>query len=258
MYCGGEMKIVVLGSGSAYSSPHRFNSCYYAEAGKEKFLIDCGSDALRAIQKAGVDLFGIREIFITHMHADHAAGLPAVLTAMHVGERKDPLRVYIPFTQMDFARLWFANMFVYNDRMSFEITLIPLNPGIVNLEGDVKLEFVQTRHLDKYVKYAHGFGITPVSFSVAIREGKKRFFFSSDLASLEETNGHLKEGVSLVEATHPALGEVASLAKNAGPGLYFTHIPMELEEGGEWRNELATRFGIKELNTVHDGQVIVL
>lgn len=252
------MKIVVLGSGSAYSAPGRFNSCYYVEAEKEKFLIDCGSDALRAIQQAGVDLFAIRQIFVTHMHADHAAGLPSVLTAMHVAERKDPVKVYIPFTQVEFVRLWLANMYVYNERMSFETTLVPLKPGIVGLGKNVELEFVQTGHLEKYRKYADDFGINPVSFSVAVRENEKRFFFSSDLASLEETNGHLKDGISLVEATHPALEEVASFAKAGGAGIYFTHIPMELEDGGKWRLELAAKFGIEKLNAVRDGQVFVL
>lgn len=252
------MRIVILGSGSAYSSPSRFNSCYYVEAGEEKFVIDCGSDALRAMQKQGIDLFAVREIFITHMHADHAAGLPAVLTAMHVAERRAPINVYIPFSQVEFARLWLANMFIYNERMSFETTLLPLNPGIVRLGGNVELEFLQTRHLEKYLKHAEDLGINPVSFSVVVREGGKRFFYSSDLASIEETNGRLKDGASLVEATHPALGEVASLAKNGSTNVYFTHIPMELEEGGEWRKELAAKFGIEELNAVRDGQVIVL
>lgn len=252
------MRITVLGSGSAYSDISRFNSCYYVEARDERFLIDCGSDAMRAMQKAGTDFMSVREIFITHMHADHAAGLPAVLTAMHVQEREKPLDVYIPHTQLEFARAWLANMYIYNERMSFDISLLPLRPGEVKLENDVALEFIPNRHLEKYLKYATALGITPVGYSVAVREGKKQFYFSGDLASMEETKGHLTGDASLVEATHPALEEVAALSAGNGRSLYFTHIPQELEEGAEWRRELASRFGIREINSVHDGQVIVL
>lgn len=257
MHRGGKMKIVVLGSGSAFSSPDRFNSCYYIEAGDDKFMIDCGSDAMRAMQKASIDFFSVQKIFVTHMHADHAAGLPAVLTAMHVQERKEPLKVYIPYSQIEFAGLWFANMFIYNERMSFDISLVPLNPGILKLGENVELEFNETRHLDKYREYAEAVGIRPVSYSVSVREGSKKFFFSSDLASLEEVENGLAGGVSLIEATHPPLNEVAALSRN-GAGVYFTHIPKELEDGGEWRAELAANFGIKGLRSVHDGQTIVL
>jgi ribonuclease BN (tRNA processing enzyme) len=209
------------------------------------------------MQKANIDFFSVREIFVTHMHADHAAGLPAVLTAMHVQGRKEPLKVYVPYSQIEFAGLWFANMFIYNERMSFDISLVPLNPGIVKLGRNVELEFNETRHLDKYREYAEAFGITPVSFSVIVREGSKKFFFSSDLASLEEVKNSLNVSLSFIEATHPPLDEVAVLSRNDA-GVYFTHIPRELEDGGEWRDELAANFGIKELKSVHDGQTIVL
>ncbi len=252
------MKITVLGSGSAFSSLSRFNSCYLVEVGSRKFMIDCGSDAMRAMQKAGVDFLTVDSVFITHMHADHSAGLPAVLTAMHVIDRKKPLEVYIPYTQLDFARLWLANMFIYSGRFSFEVSLLPLKDGKIDFGNGIEMEFIPTRHLEKYSEHAVSFGINAVSFSVVVREGAKSFYFSGDLASLEETRGHLESGVSFVEATHPPLGEVAALSANAGGGMYFTHIPMELEEGGEWREKLAAKYGIKELKSVRDGQVIVL
>ncbi len=236
----------------------RFNSCYFIEVGKGKFLIDCGSDAMRAMQRAGIEFMTIGEIYITHMHADHAAGLPAVLTAMHVEGRKDPLKVYIPHTQVEFAETWLANMFIYRDRMSFDFSLLPLDSGVLKLERDVTIEFSPNKHLDKYSKYAAPLGIIPAGYSVTVREGGKRFFFSSDLASLEEVKDNLGGSVSFIEATHPPLKEIAQIAADGKKSLYFTHIPQELEEGAEWRRELASAYGIDEFNSVHDGQVIVL
>ncbi|MCL5268253.1 MAG: ribonuclease Z [Bacteroidetes bacterium] len=252
------MKITVLGSGSAYSDSHRFNSCYLVEASDDRFLLDCGSDALRALQNADVDPSSIQKIFITHMHADHCGGLPAVLTAMHVLGRKEPIEVYIPFTQLDFVSLWLDNFFIFNDRMSFKISLLPLAGGEIKLSDCVRLEFVQTNHLVKYMELSKAAGINPVSFSVVVREEGKKFFFSSDLDSLDEVKSHIRDSVSLIEATHPSLDEIAALAGERSGVLYFTHIPMELENDGEWRKKLSLEFGIQKLNLVQDGQVLTL
>lgn len=252
------MKITVLGSGSAFSSLNRFNSCYLVEADERRFLIDCGSDALRAIQKAGVDPFSIHEIFITHMHADHCGGLPAVLTAMHVIERTEPMRVYIPSTQVEFAKAWLANMFIYDKKMSFETVLLPLNDGKMKLTGNVELEFIRTNHLDKYLQYAKRSGIEPLSFSVVVMEGNKKFFFSSDLDSFDEAKPFINNSLSFIEATHPSLEDIANLVKKDNGSLFFTHIPQELESNGEWMKELRSKFGITGLSMVRDGQVLIV
>ncbi len=252
------MKITVLGSGSAFSSLTRFNSAYLVEAGKSSFMIDCGSDALRALQKAGVNLFSIRDIFLTHMHADHCAGLPAVLTAMHVLDRKDPVKVHVPLTQFEFVKSWFANLFIYNERMSFRIELSSLDAGKTNLDENIKLEFIRTNHLEKYMEFASRSGFNPMSFSVIVREGKKSFFFSSDIDSIDEINSNMNSSLSFIEAAHPKLEEIARISNGARSNVFFTHIPQELEIDGIWRKELSSKFGIKNINTVHDGQVFTI
>ena len=250
------MKITVLGSGSAFSSLSRFNSSCFVEAGMNKFLIDCGSDALRAIQKAGVALLSIQKIFITHLHADHCGGVPAVLTAMHVLGRKEPVEVYIPSTQLEFTKIWLANVFIYNKKMSFETMLLPIEGGEINLRGDVKLEFMQTNHLEKYLEYAEKAGINARSFSMIVREGNKKFFFSSDVGSIDEITQHLDGSLSLIEAAHPTLEEMADISRKKSNSVFFTHIPQELETRGTWRKELHSKFGVEKLNIVHDGQVL--
>jgi len=219
-------------------------------------MIDCGSDALRAIQKYDVDLFSIQRVFITHMHADHCGGLPAVLTAMHVAERKESIEIYVPATQLDFTRTWLANIFIYNGRISFETALLGIDDGTINLRDNVKLKFIRTNHLDKYIEYAENIGIKVHSFSAIVHEGDKKFYFSSDVGSMNEVAQHLDGSLSLVEAAHPALEEIADIAKKTKDNIYFTHIPQELEPGGSWRKQLRSKFGVRKLKIVHDGQIL--
>jgi len=252
------MKIIVLGSGSAFSGLTRFNSAYFVEAGNFRFMIDCGSDALRALQKAKVDLFAIQDIFLTHLHADHCGGLPAVLTAMHVLGRTEPINIHAPSTQLDFVKSWLANFFIYNERWSFRFKLLPLDAGKKNHGENIELEFIPTNHLEKYEEAALKAGINPKSFSIIIRELQKSFFFSSDLESVHEADPYIDSSLGFIEAAHPSLDEISKISKEAGDKTFFTHIPQELENDGEWRKELESKFGVNNLNVVHDGQVFII
>lgn len=252
------MRITVLGSGSAFSDLARFNSAYLVEAGDSHFMIDCGSDALRAMQKAGIDMFSIQHIFVTHMHADHCGGIPAVLTAMHVLGRTEPMNIYMPSTQLEFAKSWLDNFFIYNERWSFKFRLLPLDVGKVSLTRNVELEAIATDHLERYKESALKSGINPLSFSVIVREGNKSFFFSGDLGSIQEVDSYVGCSLAFVEAAHPPLEEISRISREAGDKAFFTHIPQELENDGTWRKELEARFGVETLNAVHDGQVFTI
>jgi hypothetical protein len=101
-------------------------------------------------------------------------------------------------------------------------------------------------------------GINPMSFSVIVRQGESSFFFSSDFGSIDEVDPWLNSSLSLIEAAHPALEEMALISRKGSRNIFFTHIPQELELEGSWRKELESKFGISALNIVHDGQIFTI
>lgn len=91
------MKITILGSGDAFGSGGRFNSCLLVEAAGERMLLDCGSSSMVALNKAGIARNPISTLLFTHFHGDHFGALPAfLLDAQFVSRRSEPLTIAGP------------------------------------------------------------------------------------------------------------------------------------------------------------------
>lgn len=91
------MNITILGSGDAFGTGGRFNTCLHVEAAGERMLVDCGSSSMVALNKAGIARNGISTLLFTHFHGDHFGALPAfLLDAQFVSRRREPLTIAGP------------------------------------------------------------------------------------------------------------------------------------------------------------------
>ena len=70
------MRLQFIGSGDAFGSGGRFNTCFHVIGDQANFLIDCGASSLIPLKINNVDRNSIRTIFITHFHSDHFGGIP--------------------------------------------------------------------------------------------------------------------------------------------------------------------------------------
>ncbi len=91
------MKLTVIGSGDAFGSGGRLQTCYHVATAEKQFLIDCGATALIGFHRLGLDPNRVGTIFISHLHGDHFAGLIWwLLHALHVSHRTQPLDIVGP------------------------------------------------------------------------------------------------------------------------------------------------------------------
>ncbi|MEJ1156922.1 MBL fold metallo-hydrolase [Prosthecomicrobium sp. N25] len=91
------MRIHFVGTGDAFGTGGRFNTCFHLTAGGTNMLVDCGASAFYALKQTGLDLNAISAILITHFHGDHFGGLPYYfLDAQFVSLRRAPLLVAGP------------------------------------------------------------------------------------------------------------------------------------------------------------------
>jgi len=86
-----------LGSGDAFGTGGRFNTCFHVTTPKHSFLIDCGATSLVAMKKFSVNPNSIDSIFLTHLHGDHFAGVIFFLMdGRYISKRTRPLIIAGP------------------------------------------------------------------------------------------------------------------------------------------------------------------
>jgi ribonuclease BN (tRNA processing enzyme) len=91
------VQVRFLGSGDAFGSGGRLQSCILVSHPGGRFLIDCGASAMISLRRFGIDPNTIDSVFITHLHGDHFGGLPFfILDAQLVSRRGTPLLVAGP------------------------------------------------------------------------------------------------------------------------------------------------------------------
>lgn len=138
-------RVQILGSGDAFGSGGRFQTCILVEAGAARCLLDCGATSLVALRARGIDPDSIQTVFLTHLHGDHFGGVPLfVLEAQQMGTRCAPLTVAgPPGTEEKVRRLGdvlFPGM--WDKTFPFPLSFLELDPGHRHEVG----EFAVTPH----------------------------------------------------------------------------------------------------------------
>src|SRR5437868_15018860 len=64
--------------------------------GGERLLFDCGEGTQRQLLTSSIGLVDLREVFLTHFHADHYLGLPGMLKTFALRGRDLPITIYGP------------------------------------------------------------------------------------------------------------------------------------------------------------------
>jgi ribonuclease BN (tRNA processing enzyme) len=73
------MRLTIVGSGDAFGSGGRFNTCFHVATGERRVLIDCGASTHVALNALRIDPNTIDAIILTHLHGDHFGGIPFLL-----------------------------------------------------------------------------------------------------------------------------------------------------------------------------------
>lgn len=172
------MNVTILGSGDAFGSGGRFNTCLQVEAGEGRLLLDCGASSMVALNKAGIERNSISTLLFTHFHGDHFGGLPAfLLDALFVSRRTQPLTIAGPpgIERWTKAALEFEFPGAAGNAWRFPIAYLEVAPGSPATLAGIAVEAFPMRHEER-VGPCQGY---------RLGQGGKIFAFSGDTAWTE-------------------------------------------------------------------------
>jgi ribonuclease Z len=98
------MDFIFLGTSAAVPSVARDTTSLVFVGDSGAILVDCGGSPVQKLLRAGVDPLSIRHVVVTHLHADHAYGLPALIQNLSQLGRVAPLGILCRAEHVDALR----------------------------------------------------------------------------------------------------------------------------------------------------------
>src|SRR5438876_4788092 len=87
------VRVRFLGSGDAFGSGGRFQTCIHVQAAGAQVLLDCGASSLVAMRRFGVDPQAIDAVVLSPLHGDPFGGVPFLIFDGQFKRRTRPITV---------------------------------------------------------------------------------------------------------------------------------------------------------------------
>jgi ribonuclease Z len=137
-----DLDVVFLGTSGSMPTAKRAPTAVLIRRGGERLLIDCAEGTQRQMLRSSVGLIELREIFLTHYHADHYLGLPGMLKTFALRGRALPIAIYGPPGLDDL----FGSLRRIFGKLTYEYELVTVRPGDVLERGEYRLEAFGVAH----------------------------------------------------------------------------------------------------------------
>jgi ribonuclease Z len=157
-----DLDLVFFGTAGSAPTAQRAPSALLVRRGSERLLFDCAEGTQRQMLRSTVGLVDLREIFLTHYHADHYLGLPGMLKTFALRGREVDLTVYGP---PGLNELFGALRRIFG-KLTYELELVELRPEDVLDRDGYKLVVFAPEHGVSSIGYALIEGPRPGRFDV--------------------------------------------------------------------------------------------
>ncbi len=157
-----DLDVVFLGTSGSMPTAQRAPTATLVRRGGERLLFDCAEGTQRQLLRSAVGLIELREVFLTHYHADHYLGLPGMLKTFALRGREVPVAVYGPPGLGD---LFGALRRIFG-KLTYPLDLVELRPGDALERDGYRLETFPVDHGVSALGYALVEHVRPGRFDV--------------------------------------------------------------------------------------------
>jgi ribonuclease BN (tRNA processing enzyme) len=166
-----SVRVRFLGSGDAFSSGGRLQSCFHLDGGDEPLLIDCGASVLAGLKREGLDPAGVGLVALSHLHGDHFGGLPWLVLDGRFSGRELPLEIAGPTTTRERLKRVFEGLYpgAAEAELPFDLRFVELTEGTRRELGPASITPFEVRHQSG-----------APSFSLRVEYGGKLITYSGD------------------------------------------------------------------------------
>ena len=161
------MKLIFIGTGSAFdvnTKNYNSNMLLVNEDINEKFLIDCGSDARHALFEMGLTYRDIKNVYISHLHADHVGGMEWLALTRNFDAECDKPTLYAHPAIIN--SIWentlkggLSTIQGVKTDLNYFFNTKPADSHGVFMWNDIAMQTVQTVHVVENFKYMPSYGL---------------------------------------------------------------------------------------------------
>jgi ribonuclease Z len=155
-----DLDLVFFGTSGSVPTAQRAPSSLLVRRGGERLLFDCAEGTQRQLLRSAIGLVELREVFLTHYHADHYLGLPGMLKTFALRGREVGLTVYGPPGLVD---LFSALRRIFG-KLPYALDLVELRPGDALDRGEYSIVPFPVTH-----------GVSAVGYSIVEEPRPGRF-----------------------------------------------------------------------------------
>jgi ribonuclease Z len=161
-----DLDLVFFGTSGSVPTAQRAPSALLLRRGGERLLFDCGEGTQRQMLRSSVGLVELREVFVSHFHADHYLGLPGMLKTFALRGREVPLTLHGPSG----LRELFSVLRRVFGNLTYPVESVELEPGDALDRGDYEIRAFAVDHGPQAIGYVIAEAPRPGRFDVDVAD----------------------------------------------------------------------------------------